>query len=78
VTAGQEFDVMLRRVGRLPDPAVPEYTALDLRYGWRVRHDIEISLTVQNAADPSHPEFGAAPGRSEIGRSVLAAIRWAH
>ncbi len=78
VTANQEFDLMLRRVGRLPDPAVPEYTALDLRYGWRVRRDLELSLAVRNAADPSHPEFGAAPGRSEIGRSVLATIKWTH
>jgi iron complex outermembrane recepter protein len=78
VTSNQDFDVTVRRVGALPLPAVPEYTALDLRYGWRVRRDFELSLTVQNAADPSHPEFNAAPGRSEIARSVLLAARWSY
>jgi iron complex outermembrane recepter protein len=78
LTASQDFDVAVRRVGRLPAPQVPEYTALDLRYAWRARRGLELSLTVQNAADPSHAEFGAAPGRSEIGRGVLAAVKWSH
>jgi len=73
-----EFDATVRRVGRLPHPEVPEYTALDLRYGWRARRDLELSLTVQNAADPSHPEFNAAPARSEIARGFLLAMKWSH
>jgi len=76
VAANQDFDLAVRRVGALPNPAVPSYTALDLRYAWRARRDLELSLTLQNAADPGHPEFNAAPGRSEIARSVLAAVRW--
>jgi iron complex outermembrane receptor protein len=73
---GQQFDVTLRQVGRLPSPAVPEYTALDLRWGWRIRRDLQLSATVQNAGDPGHPEFGAAATRSEIGRGFLLAVRW--
>ena len=26
---------MVRRVAALPEPAVPAYTAVDARYGWR-------------------------------------------
>jgi iron complex outermembrane recepter protein len=74
----QEFDAIVRRVGRLPNPSVREYTAVDLRYGWRVRRDTEISLTIQNAFDPGHAEFNAAPGRSEIARSAFLRARWAY
>jgi iron complex outermembrane receptor protein len=78
VTSNQQFDATVRRVAALASPAVPEYTALDLRYGWKVRRTLELSLTVQNAADPSHPEFNAAPGRSEIERSFLLAAKWTY
>jgi iron complex outermembrane receptor protein len=72
----QEFDVALRHVAALPDPAVPAYTAVDLRYGWLVRDDVELSVIGQNLFDREHPEFNAAPGRSEIGRSVALRIKW--
>jgi iron complex outermembrane receptor protein len=72
----QELDVMLRRVDELPDPAVPAYVAFDLRYGWRARPDLEVSLTLQNLFDPSHPEFGAAAERSEFARGAYLKARW--
>jgi iron complex outermembrane receptor protein len=71
-----ELDATVRRVGRLPDPAVPAYTAVDVRYGWRARRGLELFLAVHNAFDPEHPEFNAAPARSEIPRSVFAGVRW--
>jgi hypothetical protein len=43
-----------------------------------VKRDLELSLTVQNAADPSHPEFNAAPTRSEIARGYYLAARWSY
>jgi len=72
----QELDVMIRRVAALPDPAVPAYTAVDARYGWQVSDKVELSLLVRNLFDDQHPEFEAAPDRSEIGRSVLLQLRW--
>jgi iron complex outermembrane receptor protein len=47
-----------------------------LRYGWLVRDDVELSVIGQNLFDREHPEFNAAPGRSEIGRSVALRIKW--
>lgn len=73
----QELDVTVRRVGALPDPAVPAYTAVDLRYGWRASPQAELSVMVENLFDAHHPEFHAAPGRSEIGRGVRVQLRWA-
>ena len=73
----QNFDFAVRRVGKLPNPSVPEYTAVDLRYAWRPRRELELSATLTNAFDPEHPEFGAAPARSEIPRALYLAVRWA-
>jgi iron complex outermembrane recepter protein len=71
-----ELDVGLRRVGALPNPSVPAYTAVDIRYGWRPRRNLEISLVGQNLADPGHPEFGQPATRSEIARGVFLKLQW--
>lgn len=76
LAAGHELDVTLRRVGALRTPAVPSYTAVDLRYGWRIRKGLELSLIGQNLFDPRHPEFGSAPGRSEYERAALLRLVW--
>ncbi|RZA36157.1 MAG: TonB-dependent receptor [Lysobacteraceae bacterium] len=76
LAAGHELDFTLRRVGALANPAVPSYTAVDLRYGWNIRKGLTLSLIGQNLFDPQHPEFGAAPGRSEYERAVLLRLVW--
>jgi iron complex outermembrane recepter protein len=72
----QDLDATVRRVGSLPNPIVPAYTAVDVRYAWRVRSRLELSLLGQNLFDDSHPEFNALPGRSEFERSVLLRATW--
>ncbi|RJF96378.1 TonB-dependent receptor [Noviherbaspirillum saxi] len=73
---GQEFDVTLRHVGALSRPTVPAYTAVDMRYGWKIRRGLELSVVGQNLFDRTHAEFGAAPGRSEYERAVFVKILW--
>jgi iron complex outermembrane receptor protein len=73
---GHEVDVMLRRVGALARPAVPPYTAVDLRYGWRVRPGLELSVIGQNLLDPRHAEFGNPATRSEYERALAVRIVW--
>ncbi|KRD18312.1 hypothetical protein ASE39_08570 [Acidovorax sp. Root267] len=72
----QELDVIVRRVGALPDPAVPAYTAVDVRFGWTVRPGVEFSIVGQNLFDGAHPEFNAPMNRKEIPRNVALRIRW--
>ncbi|XHS77004.1 TonB-dependent receptor plug domain-containing protein [Burkholderiaceae bacterium UC74_6] len=72
----QALDIGLRRVGALPNPVVPAYSALDLSYIWQVRHGLDLSVVGQNLLDPRHAETGTAPGRSEIARSVMVMLRW--
>ncbi len=76
VTSRHTLDVFVRRVGALPRPAVPAYTAVDLRLGWRVTPRLELSATVQNLFDPGHPEWGAAADRVEFGRIVFFQLSW--
>ena len=80
IAPDQELDVMVRRVGsvplQVPAPPVAAYTAVDMRWGWKVNRDLELSLTLQNLFDPQHPEFNAAPARSEFERSVFLKLLW--
>jgi iron complex outermembrane receptor protein len=73
-----ELDAVVRHVGALPTPIVPAYTAVDARYAWRLRPDLEVFLLGQNLFDRTHPEFNAAPGRSEFERGVFVGARWSH
>jgi iron complex outermembrane receptor protein len=69
-----EVDLIVRRVGALPSPTVPAYTALDAYLGWNLSPSMTLAVAGQNLLDPQHPEFGAAPGRAEIPRSVFARL----
>jgi iron complex outermembrane receptor protein len=70
-----ELDIMLRRVGSLPAPPVPAYTAVDARLGWRIRRDTELSLVAQNLFDRRHAEWQTAAGRVDIDRALLVQLR---
>jgi len=72
----QALEMGLRRVGALPDPAVPAYTALDLSYLWQLRRGLELSVVGQNLLGRRHAEIGTAPGRSVIPRSAFVMLRW--
>jgi iron complex outermembrane receptor protein len=74
--AGQQMDLMARHVGRLPNPQVPAYTALDARYALRLQRNLEFSVTARNLFDRSHAEFGTAATRSEIERGVFLRLKW--
>jgi iron complex outermembrane receptor protein len=71
-----EIDAAFRRVGRLPLPYVPAYSTMDLRLAWWLRPAFELAVTGRNLFERSHPEWGLAPGRAEVARSVFVALRW--
>jgi iron complex outermembrane receptor protein len=64
------LDVRARHVEELPNPAVPDYTALDATLGWRPTRLLTFVLTMENLLDDAHPEYGPAPTRSLIERSA--------
>jgi iron complex outermembrane receptor protein len=71
-----EFDVTVRAVDDLPNPAVPSYVGLDARLGWFVTDNLELSVSGTNLLDPQHPETGTVAQRGEIRRAFYASTRW--
>ncbi|MEO8751286.1 MAG: TonB-dependent receptor [Casimicrobiaceae bacterium] len=71
-----ELDAMVRRVAALPSPAVPAYTAVDVRLGWQATPTIALSLTGGNVFDPGHTEWGVAGSRAEFQRSYFLNVVW--
>lgn len=71
-----DFDVRARRISSLPNPYVPAYTAFDLRIAWRPVRQLEASLSVENAFDPRHPEWGSAANRAEFERAFFFQLVW--
>jgi len=49
---------------------------VDLRYGWRMRPELELSVILRNAFDEEHAEFNPAATRSEIAREIYAKLDW--
>jgi iron complex outermembrane receptor protein len=74
---GLDFDVTLRHVGSLPQPAVPAYTATDLRLAWQATPTLSAAVLVQNAFDPQHVEFNPPGTASEIPRAAYLRLTWA-
>ena len=73
-----ELDVRARRISSLPNPYVPAYTAIDFRIGWRPWRQLEASLSIQNAFDPGHAEWGPAVNRAEFERAFFVQLVWRH
>jgi iron complex outermembrane recepter protein len=71
-----ELDMSLRHHAALPKPEVPAYSALDLRWGWKIRKNLDLSVLVQNLIGAGHAEFGAPATRSVFERSLFARLTW--
>jgi iron complex outermembrane receptor protein len=69
-----QLDVIARRVSERLNPTVPAYSAVDVRYGWKPRRGIELSVTGQNLLGDSHGEFSDIATRTELGRAVFVKL----
>ncbi|MET0544814.1 MAG: TonB-dependent receptor [Caulobacterales bacterium] len=71
-----ELDASVRAVSELPDPKVSAYVAVDLRLGYRVTDELELSVTGYNLFD-KHAEFiNPSLPVAEFSRSVFFSARW--
>lgn len=76
-----EFDLIARYVDNVPPtffgPAVPSYTTLDARLGWRPNRNFELSVVGQNLLETQHVEFVGLSG-SPIGipRGIYGQATW--
>jgi iron complex outermembrane receptor protein len=72
-----QLDLFARYVGSLPSPAIPSYTQLAARVGWRVSDQLDLSVTASNMLDP-HVEFGGSGVRAIFERSYFAKVTWSY
>lgn len=72
---GRELDLRLRHVGRLERFDIDAYTTLDLRFGWWLRPNLELSIAGQNLID-DHGEYRELAFRTEHRPRAHAQLRW--
>jgi iron complex outermembrane receptor protein len=75
INARLTFDLSLKHVASLPDPALPSYNNLSVRLGWQPSGTLELSLSATNIVHAYHLEYAASAGE-EIGRSFMVGARW--
>ena len=77
------FELELRQIGSLPDPASPAYTELNARLAWTVLPSTELSVNGSNLIHPQHLEFGTTSAPLQLGatgvesgRAFFIEVRW--
>ena len=73
-----ELNTSLYLYGVVPALGIPRYLRGDLNLMWRPREHIELSAGVQNAFDPSHPEFFSVRLQESLSvpRNVFGGLAW--
>lgn len=52
-----EFDTSVYYLSKIPNSNIDSYTRLDMRLGWHVDKDLDLSLSLQNLLNNEHAEF---------------------
>jgi iron complex outermembrane receptor protein len=73
--SARELELAVRRAGATARPEVAAYTAVDLRFGWRVAKGVELSVVGANL-NGSHGEYGVEGFRTEVGRTLGVKLVW--
>lgn len=74
LTEHLSLDLFLHHQRSMPEIAVPAYTGVDLRLGWKYSPSVEWELIGKDLLDPRHPEFGTGTDGSppqQLARSVI-------
>lgn len=74
-----ELDAAVRYVGELTGPGIASYLTADVRLGWKLRENLELSVVGQNLFDSPHQEFQSSLIRyspAYISRSVFGKVTW--
>ncbi|MEI9977331.1 MAG: TonB-dependent receptor [Ignavibacteriota bacterium] len=72
-----QLDLIYRFVSRLPYQNVNAYSTGDVRFGYRLTRNLELSVVGQNLFQSSHVEYVDDPGGPvSIRRSAYASLAW--
>lgn len=72
---GWQFNMDLRQIGALPNPASPSYTELNAHITWTASQSLSIALTGSNLLHPHHLEFGTTAAPLQLGSTGVEAGR---
>ncbi len=73
------LDCWVRYVEDLPSQGMDSYITLDVRLGWKVRENVELSVVGQNLFDDQHPEYEPEfvdTIATEVEPSVYGKVMW--
>jgi iron complex outermembrane receptor protein len=70
------LDVLVRRVSQLREGPVPAYTTGNIRLGWRMTPQLEISIVGQDLFQDHHLEWSGGASSVEIRRSAYVGFSW--
>jgi len=79
MTRDLALDWWVRYVDDLPSQDVGSYFMLDVRLGWKLHGNVELSVVGQNLLDDRHPEFEPElidTIATQIERSVYGKVTW--
>ena len=71
----RELDIIVRKSAAKSVPEVPSYTALEARFGWRLRPGLDLSVFGENLTG-GHGEYGSELFRAEVERRVGVKAVW--
>lgn len=73
--AGFNLGTVFRYVGKLPQPEVDGYAELDIRIGFDINKNLELSIVAQNLLNKRHLEFiPSSPAPRELERGIYGKI----
>jgi iron complex outermembrane receptor protein len=77
ITPQHEFDIAVRHVSALTDPdLIPAYNAIDMRFGWKIQRDLDLSIIGFNLFGTQHSEYGPEQYRAVIPSGVFVKLTW--
>jgi iron complex outermembrane receptor protein len=76
LSRSMELDAVLTFAGALPQPAVPAFTELNLRFGWHLGDRLEASVLAQNLLHARHEEFASGTPREYVVRGFHLRLDW--
>ena len=76
ITPHHELDLTLRGSGELGTPEVESYVSMDMRLGWKISRELELSLVGQNLVGAKHSEFISGLDEDLFDRRLFAKLTW--
>jgi iron complex outermembrane receptor protein len=79
LTPTVQLDGYLRFVDNMPGQPVPSYLELNLRLGWKIRPNLDLSIIGTDLLDNQHVEAASSPfdrAPSKIERGVYGKLTW--